>query len=89
MIGALAAGGKGALIGGPVGTGAGTAVAVMTERNNIHLSAETPLTFRFAEPKGLRDRPKQFSQTKGGRGNLSRKGLQETALQLVLQTNSA
>ena len=50
LIGALAAGGKGALIGGPVGAGAGTAVAFMTGKRDIHLRAETPLTFRLVQP---------------------------------------
>lgn len=50
LIGALAAGGKGALIGGPVGAGAGTAVAFMTGKKDIHLGAETPLTFRLVQP---------------------------------------
>ena len=50
LIGAIAGGGKGALIGGPVGAGAGTAVAFFTGKKDIHLSPETPLTFRLAEP---------------------------------------
>lgn len=50
LIGALAAGGKGALIGGPIGAGAGTAVAFFTGRKDIRLPAETPLTFKLAEP---------------------------------------
>jgi len=50
LIGALAGGGKGALIGGPVGAGAGTAVAFLTGKKDIHLRAETPLTFKLAEP---------------------------------------
>lgn len=50
LIGALAAGGKGALIGGPVGAGAGTAVAYFTGKKDIHLRPETPLTFRLAKP---------------------------------------
>jgi len=50
LIGALAGGGKGALIGGPVGAGAGTAVAFFTGKKDIHLRAETPLSFRLAEP---------------------------------------
>jgi hypothetical protein len=45
-----AAGGEGALIGGPVGAGAGTAVAYFTGKRNIHLRAETPLTFRLEQP---------------------------------------
>ena len=50
LIGALAAGGKGALIGGPIGAGAGTAVAFFTGRKDIHIPAETQLSFRLAEP---------------------------------------
>jgi len=50
LIGGLAAGGKGALIGGPIGAGAGTAVAFLTGRKDIHLRAETPLSFKLAEP---------------------------------------
>ena len=50
MIGALAAGGKGALIGAPVGAGAGTAVAFMTGKKDIHLRAESPLTFHLVQP---------------------------------------
>ena len=50
MIGALAGGGKGALIGAPVGAGAGTAAAYFTGKKDVHLGAETPLTFELAEP---------------------------------------
>ncbi len=50
LIGAVAAGGKGALIGGPIGAGAGTAVAYFTGKKNIRLPAESPLTFRLAQP---------------------------------------
>ena len=50
LIGALAGGGEGALIGGPIGAVAGTTVAFMTGRKDIHLRAETPLTFKLAEP---------------------------------------
>jgi hypothetical protein len=50
LIGALAGGVKGALIGGPVGAGAGTTVALLTGKKDIHLRAETPLTFKLAEP---------------------------------------
>ena len=50
LIGALAGGGKGALIGGPVGAGAGTAVAFITGKKDIHLGAETPVTFRLVSP---------------------------------------
>jgi len=50
LIGAVAGGGKGALIGGPIGAGAGTAAAYLTGKRDIHLSPETPLTFRLAQP---------------------------------------
>jgi len=50
LIGALAGGGKGALIGGPVGAGAGTTVAFLTGKRDIHLRPETRLTFKLAEP---------------------------------------
>ena len=49
-VGALAAGGTGALIGGPIGAGAGTTVALLTGHQDIKLSPETKLTFRLAEP---------------------------------------
>jgi hypothetical protein len=62
LIGALAGGGKGALIGGPVGAGAGTAVAYFTGKKDIHLPAETRLTFRLADPltvdvRGMKQKP--------------------------------
>ncbi len=50
LIGAAAAGGKGALIGGPVGAAAGTTVAWMTGHKDIKLRPETPVTFKLAEP---------------------------------------
>ena len=50
LIGALAAGGKGALIGGPVGAGAGLAVAAITGRKQVHIPAESTMTFRLTEP---------------------------------------
>jgi hypothetical protein len=50
LIGAIAAGGKGVLIGGPIGAGAGTAAALLTGKKDIHLPPETPLTFKLAEP---------------------------------------
>ena len=53
LLGALAAGGKGALIGGPIGAGAGTAVAFMTGKKDVHLSSETRLVFHTAEPLTL------------------------------------
>ena len=50
VVGAIAGGGTGALIGGPVGAGAGTTVALLTGKKDIHLNAETPVTFKLAEP---------------------------------------
>ncbi len=53
IIGALAAGGKGALIGGPIGAGAGVAVAALTGKKDFRLPAETPLQFRLTEPVSM------------------------------------
>ena len=50
LIGAAAAGGKGALIGGPIGAGAGTAMAYFTGKKDIHLRPETRLEFRLNQP---------------------------------------
>jgi hypothetical protein len=50
LIGAIAAGGEGALIGGPIGAGAGTAAAFMTGKKNVRLPPETHLTFKLVEP---------------------------------------
>lgn len=50
VLGAIAAGGKGALIGGPIGAGAGVTAAYLTGKRDIRLPAETPLTFRLAQP---------------------------------------
>jgi len=50
LIGAIAAGGKGVLIGGPVGAGVGTAAAFLTGKKDIRLSAETHLTFTLVQP---------------------------------------
>jgi len=41
------------LIGGPVGAGAGTAVAFLTGKRDVKYPAETHLTFRLAEPVTL------------------------------------
>ena len=49
----IAAGGKGALIGGPVGAGVGTAVAAFTGKKDFVLPAETRLSFRLHEPVTL------------------------------------
>ena len=48
VIGAIAAGGKGALIGGPVGAGLG--VAMFTGKRDIRLPAESQLAFRLKQP---------------------------------------
>jgi len=50
LIGALAVGGEGALIGGPIGAGAGTAAALLTGKKDVRLPAESALTFRLATP---------------------------------------
>jgi len=49
LIGAIAAGGKGALIGGPIGAGAGVAAAALTGKKEIVIPAETRLRFRLAK----------------------------------------
>ena len=53
LIGAIAAGGEGAQIGGPVGAGVGTAVAAFTGKKDFVLPAETRLSFRLHEPVTL------------------------------------
>jgi hypothetical protein len=50
LIGAIAAGGKGALIGGPIGAGVGVSVAYITANKNIRIPAESHLIFELAEP---------------------------------------
>jgi hypothetical protein len=50
MIGAVVAGGTGALIGGPVGAAGGTTVALLTGKRDIKLAPETRLRFELAEP---------------------------------------
>ena len=50
LLGALAAGGKGALIGGPIGAGAGIAAATLTGKKDFVLPAETLLTFQLVDP---------------------------------------
>src|ERR1700756_255070 len=47
LIGAAAAGGKGALIGGPIGAGAGTTTAFITGKKDVGFGAERRLTFRL------------------------------------------
>ncbi len=50
FLGALAGGAKGALIGGPIGAGAGTAAAYFAGKRDVRLSVETPLQFKLAQP---------------------------------------
>jgi hypothetical protein len=50
VIGGLAGGGKGALIGAAAGAGAGTAGAAYTGNKEIVLPAESTLSFKLAEP---------------------------------------
>jgi len=50
LIGAAAAGGTGALIGGPIGAGAGMTYALITGKKNIKLAPETPVRFELSEP---------------------------------------
>lgn len=50
VIGALAAGGTGALIGGPIGLGAGTTAALLTGKHDIKLPPETRMKFELAQP---------------------------------------
>ncbi len=53
LFGGIAGGGKGALIGGPIGAGAGTLVAGLTGKKNVHLPAESSMTFRLAQPVNI------------------------------------
>jgi hypothetical protein len=50
LVGALAAGGKGALIGGGVGAAAGVAGAALTGKKDVRLPAEAVLAFSLKEP---------------------------------------
>jgi hypothetical protein len=50
IVGAIAGGGKGALIGGPIGAGAGTAVAFFTGKKDVRLPVEAYVTFTLSEP---------------------------------------
>lgn len=47
LIGALAAGGKGALIGGPIGVAAGTTTAFITGKKDVVFDSERRLRFRL------------------------------------------
>lgn len=53
IIGAVAAGAKGALIGGPIGAGAGLGVAALTGKKQVGVPAEATLTFRLQQPLSL------------------------------------
>ena len=50
LIGGLFEGKKGALIGGVVGAGAGTAVVLSTSGDEVRIAAGTPLSVKLAEP---------------------------------------
>ena len=50
LIGGLVGGGKGLAIGAASGAGAGTAGAAITGKREVHLPAESMLTFRLAQP---------------------------------------
>jgi len=50
LIGGLAAGPKGALIGGAIGAGAGTGTAYGTGKKEVGFAAERRLTFRVTQP---------------------------------------
>lgn len=54
LIGGLAAGGPWALAAAGIGAGAGTAGAALTGKRNVHLAAETPLTFVLRAPVTVR-----------------------------------
>jgi hypothetical protein len=53
VIGALTGGKKGAAIGAGVGAGGGTGVAAATGKKEIHLPAETKLSFKLSEAVNL------------------------------------
>lgn len=50
IVGAFAGGGGGALIGAGAGAAAGTAGALVSHRKQVHLGAETAVTFRLRAP---------------------------------------
>ncbi len=50
VLASITPGGKGVLIGGSIGAGAGTATSLITGKKNVRLPPETPLTFTLAEP---------------------------------------
>ncbi len=57
LIGAIAAGGKGALIGGPIGVGAGAVAVLFTGKRDVHLPAETQLVFHLSKPLSVTPAP--------------------------------
>jgi hypothetical protein len=61
VLASITAGGKGILIGGPIGAGAGAAVPFMTGKRDIRQPPETPLKFTPAEPLTInaQGRPKE------------------------------
>jgi len=54
LLGALAGGGKGALIGMPIGAGAGVTGAALTGKKDIVIPAETAMTFQLIKPVEVR-----------------------------------
>jgi len=55
VIGAIAGGGKGAAIGAIAGGAAGAGAQVLTKGQNVHVPAETVLTFRLNSPLSMRE----------------------------------
>jgi len=55
VIGAIAGGGKGAAIGAIAGGAAGAGAQVLTKGQNVHVPAETVLTFRLNSPLSVRE----------------------------------
>lgn len=53
IIGAIAGGGKGAAIGALAGGGAGAGTEVLTRGREVHIPAESVLTFRLEQPLDL------------------------------------
>ena len=54
LIGGVATGGVGLLVGGLAGAGAGTAGAAFTGNKDVNIPAESVVSFRLAEPIQLR-----------------------------------
>jgi hypothetical protein len=50
VVGAIAGGGTGALVGGLLGTGAGAGAQTVTRGKEVHVPAESVLTFRLEQP---------------------------------------